>query len=82
MAPKKGKKKKDDDWEDEAEAIALESTLEILPDSKASAGADDDDDDAGGGKMSKKVSASRVAAARARVSATCKVRSFLIFKEQ
>lgn len=31
MAPKRGKKKKDDDWEDEAEAIAREADLEIKP---------------------------------------------------
>ena len=29
MAPKKKGKKKDDDWEDEADEIALEASLEI-----------------------------------------------------
>lgn len=56
MAPKKKGKKKDDDWEDDAEAIALEGDLEIKPEGKGAAVADDDDDD-GGKKSSKKVRA-------------------------
>ena len=59
MAPKKGKKKKDDDWEDEADAIALEASLEIKPEGTA-APVDDDEDTSGGKKESKKVRSSRV----------------------
>ena len=55
MAPKKGKKKKDDDWEDEMDAIALEASLEIMPDSKA-APAEEEDDGGGGKANTKKVS--------------------------
>ena len=53
MAPKKGKKKKDDDdWENDMDAVMMEG-LEI--DTKASAIPDDDEDGGGGGRSSKKV---------------------------
>ena len=53
MAPKKGKKKKDDDWEDEAFDMAAENEIKTEAEAKPAA---DEDDDFFGGAAKKKVS--------------------------
>ena len=53
MAPKKGKKKKDDDWEDEAFDMVAENEIKTEAEVKPAA---DDDEDFFGGAAKKKVS--------------------------